>query len=96
MRPRDAYKDMSDNVVSPITFVTMNHQNQLEQMANRVMFATICPIYSWLSGKEYLLAHQINTTPTPKGFSNRKVVILYDPTQVQKSIVCVGVLYHQQ
>jgi hypothetical protein len=41
MRPRNAYKDMLDNVVSPITCVSMNHQNQLEQMANWVMFATI-------------------------------------------------------
>jgi hypothetical protein len=34
MGPRNAYKDMLDNVVSPITCVSMNHQNQLEQMAN--------------------------------------------------------------
>jgi hypothetical protein len=27
MGPRDAYKDMLDNVVSPITCVSMNHQN---------------------------------------------------------------------
>jgi hypothetical protein len=32
MGPRNAYKDMLDNVVSPITCVSMNHQNQLEQM----------------------------------------------------------------
>jgi hypothetical protein len=31
---------MLDNVVSPITCVSMNHQNQLEQIANKVMFAT--------------------------------------------------------
>jgi hypothetical protein len=31
---------MLDNVVSPITCVSMNHQNQLEQMANGAMFAT--------------------------------------------------------
>jgi hypothetical protein len=36
----NAYKDMLDNVVSPITCVVMNHQNQLEQMANGAMFAT--------------------------------------------------------
>jgi hypothetical protein len=36
----NAYKDMLDNVVSPITCVSMNHQNQLEQMANGAMFAT--------------------------------------------------------
>jgi hypothetical protein len=41
MGPRNAYKDMLDNVVSPITCVSMNHQNQLEQMANGVMFATL-------------------------------------------------------
>jgi hypothetical protein len=40
MRPMNAYKDMLDNVVSPITCVSMNHQNQLEQMANGAMFAT--------------------------------------------------------
>jgi hypothetical protein len=39
MGPRNAYKDMLDNVVSPITCVSMNHQNQLEQMANGAMFA---------------------------------------------------------
>jgi hypothetical protein len=43
MGPRNGYKDMLDNVVSPITCVSMNHQNQLEQMANGAMFATpIC------------------------------------------------------
>jgi hypothetical protein len=40
MGPKNAYKDMLDKVVSPITCVSMNHQNQLEQMANRAMFAT--------------------------------------------------------
>jgi hypothetical protein len=40
MGPRNAYKDMLDNVVSPITCVSMNHQNQLEQMSNGAMFAT--------------------------------------------------------
>jgi hypothetical protein len=40
MGPRNAYKDMLDNVVSPITCVNMNHQNQLEQMAKGAMFAT--------------------------------------------------------
>jgi hypothetical protein len=39
MRPRNAYKDMLDNVVSPITCVSMNHENQLEQMANEAIFA---------------------------------------------------------
>jgi hypothetical protein len=37
----NAYKDMLDNVVSPITCVSMNHQNQLEQMANAAMFPTL-------------------------------------------------------
>jgi hypothetical protein len=41
MGPRNAYKDMLDNVVIPIACVSMNHQNQLEQMANEAMFATI-------------------------------------------------------
>jgi hypothetical protein len=40
MGPRKAYKDMLDNKVSPITCVSMNHQNQLEKMANGAMFAT--------------------------------------------------------
>jgi hypothetical protein len=40
MGPRNAYKDMLDNVVSPIACVSMNHQNQLEQMANEAKFAT--------------------------------------------------------
>jgi hypothetical protein len=40
MRPMNAYKDMLDIVVSPITCVSMNHQNQLEQMANGAMLAT--------------------------------------------------------
>jgi hypothetical protein len=40
MGPRNAYKDMLDNVVSPIACVDMNHQNQLEQMANEAMFTT--------------------------------------------------------
>jgi hypothetical protein len=43
MGPMNAYRDMLDNVVSPITCVVMNHQNQLEQMANGAMFATISP-----------------------------------------------------
>jgi hypothetical protein len=34
MGPKNAYKDMLDNVVSPITCISMNHQHQLEQMAN--------------------------------------------------------------
>jgi hypothetical protein len=41
MGSRNAYKDMLDNVVCPITCVSMNHQNQLEQMANGAMFATV-------------------------------------------------------
>jgi hypothetical protein len=42
MRPMNAYKDTLDNVVSPITCVSMNHQNQLEQMANGAMLRTMC------------------------------------------------------
>jgi hypothetical protein len=41
MGPRNAYKDTLNNVVSLITCVSMNHQNQLEQMANGAMFATL-------------------------------------------------------
>jgi hypothetical protein len=40
MGAKYVYKDMLDNVVSHIACVSMNHQNQLEQMANRAMFAT--------------------------------------------------------
>jgi hypothetical protein len=36
----NAYKDMLDNMVSPITCVSMKHQNLLEQMANGAMFVT--------------------------------------------------------
>jgi hypothetical protein len=35
---------MLDNVVTPITCVSMNHQNQLEQMANGAMFAS--PVFT--------------------------------------------------
>jgi hypothetical protein len=38
MGPRNAYKNMVDNVVSPITCIIMNHKNQLKQMANVAMF----------------------------------------------------------
>jgi hypothetical protein len=41
MGPKNAYKDMLDKVVNPIACVNMNHQNQLEQMANGAMFATM-------------------------------------------------------
>jgi hypothetical protein len=41
MGPRNAYKDMLYNVVGPIACVNMNHQNQLEQMTNVAMFATL-------------------------------------------------------
>jgi hypothetical protein len=37
----NAYKDMLDNVVSPVACVIMNHQNHLEQMAKGAMFATL-------------------------------------------------------
>jgi hypothetical protein len=40
MGPINAYKDMLNKVVSLIAYVNMNHQNQLEQMANGAMFAT--------------------------------------------------------
>jgi hypothetical protein len=44
MWPRNAYKDMLDNVVSLITCVSMIHQNQLEQMAIGAMFATFLQV----------------------------------------------------
>jgi hypothetical protein len=44
MGPRNAYKDMLDKVVSPIACINMNHQNQLEQMANEAMFTTFASI----------------------------------------------------
>jgi hypothetical protein len=43
LAPRNAYKYMLDKVVSPIACVNMNHQNQLKQMANGAMIATISP-----------------------------------------------------
>jgi hypothetical protein len=45
MGPRNAYKDMLDNVVSLIACVSMNHQNQLEQMANEAMFSTLTVVF---------------------------------------------------
>jgi hypothetical protein len=45
MGPRNAYKDMLDNVVSLIACVSMNHQNQLEQMANEAMFSTLIVVF---------------------------------------------------
>jgi hypothetical protein len=61
MRPRNAYKDMLDNVVSHITCVSMNHQNQLEQMANGAMFATFSSSYRPV-GKP--VSHHVVTRPT--------------------------------
>jgi hypothetical protein len=51
MGPRYIYNDMLDNVDSPIACVSMNHQNQLEQMANGAMFATArhTSWHRWLS-----------------------------------------------
>jgi hypothetical protein len=46
MGPRNTYKDMLDKVVSPIACVNMNHQNQLEQMANGAMFTTHAKYYT--------------------------------------------------
>jgi hypothetical protein len=51
MGPKNAYKDMRDNIVSPITCANMNHQNQLEQMANEAMFATISPFLVIVDGR---------------------------------------------
>jgi hypothetical protein len=48
---RNAYNDMLDNEVSPITCVSMNHQNQLEQMANGDMFATYATILKRVTRK---------------------------------------------
>jgi hypothetical protein len=47
MGPRNAYKDMLDIEVSLIACVNMNHQNQLEQIANGAMFATLS--LCWIS-----------------------------------------------
>jgi hypothetical protein len=41
MGPRNADKDILDNVVSPIACVSINHQNQLEQMANGAILDTL-------------------------------------------------------
>jgi hypothetical protein len=75
MGPRNAYKDMLDNVVSPITCVSMNHQNQLEQTANGAMFATIFPflvIYDNTSKASINLQKLTKLEPltvTPKNFN---------------------------
>jgi hypothetical protein len=57
MGPRNAYKDMLHNVISPIACVSMNNQNQLEQMANGAMFATP-------SSRAYLSLH---SSEAPQG-----------------------------
>jgi hypothetical protein len=59
MRPRNAYKDMLDNVVSRIICVSMNHQNHLEQMANGAMFATRTPLYWCETGERQLFGADI-------------------------------------
>jgi hypothetical protein len=59
MGPKNAYKDMLDNVVSPITCVSMNHQNQLEQMANGVMFATKSTVSDHFPMLEDIWLHNI-------------------------------------
>jgi hypothetical protein len=58
MGPRSAYKDMLDNVVSPITCVSMNNPNQLEQMANGTMFATI-----WTSVTVFVSCDPVTVSP---------------------------------
>jgi hypothetical protein len=52
MGPRKAYKDMLDNVVSLIACVSMNHQNQLEQM--RAMFTTDKNLLSFVITSELI------------------------------------------
>jgi hypothetical protein len=37
---RNVYKDILNNVVSPIDRVVMNHQNQTRKMAYKTIFAT--------------------------------------------------------
>jgi hypothetical protein len=63
MGPRKASKDMLDNVVNTITCVIMNHQNQLEQMANGAMFVTsascFCYPLDYLVSVGYYPAHLI-------------------------------------
>jgi hypothetical protein len=69
MGPRNAYKGMLDKVVSLIACVNMNHQNELEQMANEATFATLleelefyhiissnpaCPLFPFLASHQKL------------------------------------------
>jgi hypothetical protein len=57
---------MLDNVVSPIACVSMNHQNQLEQMENGAIFATISPflvIYDNTSNASINLQKLTNLEP---------------------------------
>jgi hypothetical protein len=58
MRPINAYKDMLDNVVSPITCVSMNQQNQLEQIANGAMFATKLSLRRNIKSTRCLKGHE--------------------------------------
>jgi hypothetical protein len=80
MGPRNAYKDMLDNVVSPITCVSMNHQNQLEQMANGAMFATcgnkVVETVGWVGRPKKILTRRpqnedINLSIRSKGSSEQ-------------------------
>jgi hypothetical protein len=71
MGPRNVYKDMLDNVVSPITCVSMNHQNQLEQIANGAMFATVprsCPFGSRSGPWEDAAPPNLRRATTPSSF----------------------------
>jgi hypothetical protein len=60
MGPIYVYKDMLDNVVSHISCVSMNHQNQLEQMANGAMFATLWPSTHYFGCAFFVSPHQVN------------------------------------
>jgi hypothetical protein len=43
LEPKNVYKDMLNNMVSPNDHVVMNHQIKLKLMAYGAMFATISP-----------------------------------------------------
>jgi hypothetical protein len=56
MGPMKAYKDMLNNKISLITCVSMNHQNQLEQMANGAMFATVVDLSIYRDKKKIVVS----------------------------------------
>jgi hypothetical protein len=70
MGPRNAYKDMLDKLVSRITCVSMNHQNQLEQMANGAMFSARSHLLEAIRGADELWSRYICDRSNMKVYLN--------------------------